>query len=227
MAFEQAQNVLRLAFRHLVVFRIRIQIHAVGNAQALALGHVVKPGLVVLVSVVAAVTAANDGEIDAAVLHRLPVDGMVVLADVDALAHGIGDDAAAFVQKAVVAARPSVGDVERGSRQLRLAAARRNQIGGVKQLACAVTPAVLGARGVGSAVLRVREGGQRRKRNAGRNQRRRRTIRHFSHKETSSVRDAPTAWAGALRSFPQSLSNSPGQTAIPATSGRAEARGMM
>ena len=134
VARKQAKRVLRLAPRHARVVRVRVQVHAVRDAQALALGDVVLPPRVILERVVAAVATADDGEVHAVGDGGLPVDPAVVLRDVDALVERAGNDRAEAVEVAVLRKRPGFARA-RGRRALLLLLGN--------QLAVLVAPTVL------------------------------------------------------------------------------------
>ena len=93
MPRNQAKDVVSLASCHVGVLGVGVNVNAVRNAQTLALGDVAQPVLIVLVGKVVAVAHANDGELHAIVLHCFPIDCAVVLAHVDALGEGAGDEA--------------------------------------------------------------------------------------------------------------------------------------
>ena len=93
MPFNQAKDVVSLTSCHVGVLGIRVNVDAVRNAQPLALGDVAQPVLIVLVGKVVAVAHTDDGELHAVVLRGFPIDCAVVLAHVDALGNGAGDEA--------------------------------------------------------------------------------------------------------------------------------------
>ena len=79
---HEVDRVVRLACRVLGIHRVRVQVRAPRDSQALAFGDV---ALEVLVHTVVPPANTDDGEIDARRLHRVPVDLILELADIDTL----------------------------------------------------------------------------------------------------------------------------------------------
>ena len=79
---HEVDRVVRLARRVLGIHRVGVQVRAPRDPQALAFGDV---ALEVLVHAVVPPPDTDDGEIDARRLHRVPVDLILELADIDTL----------------------------------------------------------------------------------------------------------------------------------------------
>lgn len=72
---------------HFNVVCIRVKIYTIRDVKSLTFRDIVLPGIIILVSVVTAVAAADDGEIDTVSFRRCPVDFTIMLADIDALVY--------------------------------------------------------------------------------------------------------------------------------------------
>ena len=97
MPLQEPQNMAHFRPSRNSIVSVRIQIHAVRNAQALALRNVILKIFIILVGIITAIANAKDGKRYAVGLYRFPIDALLMLTHINALSKRAGNDGSAVL----------------------------------------------------------------------------------------------------------------------------------